>query len=74
MQKYPFEEEYPVRMTLRQASDPKILNMSYKTLVNKRSRGMLPFDTHRDGMKIYIFTKDVIAHLESFKSAVKDSQ
>lgn len=43
------------------------LKIPYNTLMQKRSRGTLPFNTHRDGMKVFAFTVDVADHLDHLR-------
>lgn len=65
--KAPWWEEYPLRIPARKACTPEVLNISYVTFRTNRSAGKLPFDTHRDGKFVYIYTDDLLEHLNSFR-------
>jgi hypothetical protein len=58
-------EKYGIRMLLSDVSAE--LKVPVATLLNKRCAGRMPFATHRDGMRVFAFTADVAAHIESFR-------
>ena len=53
--------KYGVRCTLAEVSE--ILKIPISTLYNKRNKNELPFKTYKDGLRVYVDTKDISNHL-----------
>ena len=56
-------EKYGVRMTLKEAYE--VLKVPVGTLYNKRSSSDLPFKTFKDGIKVFVDTRDLAGYLEN---------
>ena len=59
--------KYGVRLTLDEVSE--ILKIPTGTLYNKRSDGSLPFNSYRDGLRVFVDTKVLADYLESKNGA-----
>lgn len=55
--------KYGVRLTLNEVSE--ILKIPINTLYNKRSNNLLPFKSYKDGLRVYVDTKNIANYLEN---------
>lgn len=55
--------KYGVRLTLPEVSE--VLKVPVGTLRNWRTKNKMPFNTYRDGMKVYVDAKTLSEYLES---------
>lgn len=55
-------------MTLKEASE--VLKVPVGTLYNKRSSDDLPFKTFKDGIKVFVDTRDLAVYLENQSSCI----
>lgn len=43
------------------------LRIPVRSLINNRSKGILKFPTHRDGLRVWAFCNDVADHLDKLR-------
>lgn len=62
-------QKYGLRLNLLQVSE--VLDIPYKTILNKRSSGKLKLRTYKDGIKVYSDSRDVAAYLDEVRDGSK---
>lgn len=55
--------KYGLRLTLPEASE--VLKVPVATMLNWRAKKKMPFNTYRDGLRIYVDTQVLAEYLES---------
>lgn len=61
--------KYGLRLNMLQVSE--VLDIPYKTIINKRSSGKLKLRTYKDGLKVYSDSRDVAAYLDEVRDGSK---